>query len=239
MSGPPLRKLLSFWASQAAGLFVSGLALAPGTGPGSASSSLRGALPWRPDHPTVARGSSQQANWRWFRPPRLAHRAQTPGRPVRAKLDHATCRVRPNSARFDACRAAPLYAPTSLDMDHPLWVAPCSCSKLALNSRSVSSGVTNASRYRNRPAEYIRLNSRGRRAACFARLSVPGRSPGHPIALGPQQCPTPRNLSRDQRGHSTPGPRHRHQGNDPRNLSRDQRGHSTGSTSAATRSFFH
>src|ERR1017187_5856356 len=138
MSGPPLRKLLSFWASQAAGSFVSGLALAPGPGPGSASSSLRGALPWRPDHPTVARGSSQQANWRWFRPPRLAHRAQTPGRPVRAKLDHVTLRVRPDSTRFDACRAAPLCAPTSLDMDNPLRVAPCSCSKLALNSCAVS-----------------------------------------------------------------------------------------------------
>ena len=118
--------------------------MAPGPGPGSASSSLRGALPWRPDHPTVARGSSQQANWRWFRPPRLAHRAQTPGRPVRAKLDHATLRVRPDSTRFDACRAAPLCAPTSLDMDNPLRVAPCSCSKLALNSCAVSDGGNQA-----------------------------------------------------------------------------------------------
>jgi hypothetical protein len=43
----------------------------------------------------------------------------------------------------------------------------------------------------NRPAEYIRLNSRGRRAACFARLSVPDRTPGHPVPLGPSSARLP------------------------------------------------
>ena len=187
MSGPPLRKLLSFWASQAAGSFVSGLALAPGPGPGSASSSLRGALPWRPDHPTVARGSSQQANWRWFRPPRLAHRAQTPGRPVRAKLDHATLRVRPDSTRFDACRAAPLCAPTSLDMDNPLRVAPCSCSKLALNSCAVSGGSLALS--------MAFIASIVRAGSWRLLVMISGRSPSSPSS--PSSLPLGRNGSQN------------------------------------------
>ena len=122
---------------QAAGSFVSGLALAPGPGPGSASSSLRGASSWRPGHPVAARGSSRRANWRWSHPPRPAHRARTPGRPVRATPRHATCRVRPDSAHFDACRAAPFYAPTVPDVACPPWAAPSSRSELAPKSLSV------------------------------------------------------------------------------------------------------
>ena len=135
---PTLEKArLSCWASQAVGSFVSGIALAPGPGLEPASSSLRGALLWRLAILAV-RGCSRQANWRWSNPPRLVHRAQTPGRPVRAKLGHATCRVRPDSARLDACRAAPLYALNVRDMACPSWVAPSSRSKLAPKSRSVS-----------------------------------------------------------------------------------------------------
>jgi len=105
--------------------------------PRSASSSLRGASSWRLGHPVVARGSLQRANWRWSRPPRLAHRARTPGRPVHAKLGHATCRVRLDSAHFAACRAAPPCAPISHHLARPSCVSPSSCSKLTPTSRSV------------------------------------------------------------------------------------------------------
>src|SRR5208337_1041408 len=88
-------------------------------------------------HPVVARGSLQRANWRWSRPPRLAHRARTPGRPVHAKLGHATCRVRLDSAHFAACRAAPPCAPISHHLARPSCVSPSSCSKLTPTSRSV------------------------------------------------------------------------------------------------------
>ena len=90
----------SSWASQVAGSFVSGLALAPGPGPDSQAAPREGLcvggltiLRW----PVI---SSQQTNWRWSPPSHRAHLAQTPGRPVRAKLGHATCRVRRDSARF-------------------------------------------------------------------------------------------------------------------------------------------
>jgi hypothetical protein len=100
---PTLEQALgSCWVFQAAGSFVSRLALAPGPGPGSASSSLRGASSWRPGQPVAARGSSRRANWRWSRPPRPAHRARMPGRPVHAMFGHATSSC-PTSLRALKC----------------------------------------------------------------------------------------------------------------------------------------
>src|SRR5579885_2178352 len=64
MSSPPLsqpgdRAGLLF---QAVGFSPSGLAMAPGSGPGFTSSSERGALSWGPGHPVVARGSPRRVN---------------------------------------------------------------------------------------------------------------------------------------------------------------------------------
>ena len=72
MSSPPLSEPghcagLFF---QAAGSFVSGLALASGSGSGSVSIPVRRGSSWRPGQPVAASGSSQRANWRWSRPPR-------------------------------------------------------------------------------------------------------------------------------------------------------------------------
>jgi len=72
MSSPPLSKPASRSVTQAAGSLISGLALAPGPDPESASSSLRGASSWRSGHPVVARGGLRRVNWRWLCPPRPA-----------------------------------------------------------------------------------------------------------------------------------------------------------------------
>jgi len=47
-------------AVQAVGSLTSGLALTPGSDPGFASSSLRGASSWRSGHPVVARGGPRR-----------------------------------------------------------------------------------------------------------------------------------------------------------------------------------
>src|SRR5580658_5282227 len=53
-------------------------------------------------------------------------------------LSHATAWVQPHSTRFNACRAAWLYAPNSANLKRTLLVALPSRSKLAPNSRSVT-----------------------------------------------------------------------------------------------------
>ncbi len=139
MSSPPLsqpgdRAGLFF---QAAGCLKRGLALAPGPGPGLASSSERGASSGRPGHPVVARDGPRRVNWRWSRPQHPAHGARTPGRPARATLRHALTSGRPHSAHSMACRAAWRHAPSFLNHVGTPQMAPSSRSKLALISRSV------------------------------------------------------------------------------------------------------
>ncbi len=107
----------------------------------TASSSASGASSWQPGHPVAARDSPRRMNLAVVPYATSSHRARTPGRPVRAKLGHATSRAQPHSAHFTACRAALLYAPISLDLTRSRQVAPPSRSKLALNSRSVPPGV--------------------------------------------------------------------------------------------------
>ena len=99
----------------------SGLALAPGSDPESASSFLRRASSWRPGHPVCGPWRSNARNWRWPCPPRQTRQARTPGRPVRAKLGHATTWVRPDSAHFTARRAAFACAISSSNQRAPGW----------------------------------------------------------------------------------------------------------------------
>ena len=101
----------SCWVVRAAGSLKSGLALAPGSDPESASSFPRGASSWRPGHPVCGARRSVARNWRWPCPPRRTQQARTPGRPVRAQLCHASFLVRLDSAFFAACRAMLAYAP--------------------------------------------------------------------------------------------------------------------------------
>jgi hypothetical protein len=102
MSSPPLNQSGDHAGlfAQAAGSLHSGLALAPGLGPGPASSSERGASSWRPGHPVVARGGPRRVNWRWSRPQRPVHGTRTPGRHVRAPRRHDIASVRPHSALY-------------------------------------------------------------------------------------------------------------------------------------------
>ena len=69
------------WVIRAAGSLKSGLALAPGSDPESASSSLRGASTWRSGHPVCGPWRSVARNWRWPRPPRRAQPARRLGGP--------------------------------------------------------------------------------------------------------------------------------------------------------------
>ena len=110
------------WVIRAAGSLKSGLALAPGSDPESASSSLRGASTWRSGHPVCGPWRSVARNWRWPRPPRRAQPARAPGRPVRSKLCHAQLLARFDSAFFATCRATWVCA------DH---VVPCPATKRA------------------------------------------------------------------------------------------------------------
>jgi len=155
--------------------------------PRSASSSLRGASSWRLGHPVVARGSLQRANWRWSRPPRLAHRARTPGRPVHAKLGHATCRVRLDSAHFAACRAAPPCAPISHHLARPSCVSPSSCSKLTPTSRSVPGGPGNVGSLREYPLPLCRklcMSGSYRPSLAFGMRSKPACRPRRTAVRG-------------------------------------------------------
>jgi hypothetical protein len=128
------------WAFQAAGSFVSGLA-SPRPWSSSASSFPRGASSSRPGHPAEAAGSPRRSNWRWSHLPRPPHRSRTPGRPVRAALAHATCRVQPDSAHFAACRVARMHAPMLVHLTDLPRQAPPYCAKLALVFCSVPSGA--------------------------------------------------------------------------------------------------
>jgi hypothetical protein len=116
---------------------LSGLALAPGSDPETASSSLRGASSWRTGHPVVARGGLRRVNWRWPQPPRPAHDRRLPGQPVRTNLRHAKVWIRLRSARFTACRAklvCELMPPSRVS---PPSALPIKRSKALPNQRSV------------------------------------------------------------------------------------------------------
>ena len=138
MSSPPLNKSCNR-RGFSSGRFVHPRArVGPRPWSRTASSSASGASSWQPGHPVTARDSPRRMNLAVVPSATSSHRARTPGRPVGAKLGHATSRAQPHSAHFTACRATLFYAPISLDLTRSRQVAPPSRSKPALNSRSVS-----------------------------------------------------------------------------------------------------
>jgi len=115
MSSPPWRAFRPGAERGASGRFLdqAGSRGPGGSGPESASSSLRGAWPCRPGHPVAARVGPRRVHRRWSRPPCRAHPARTPGWPVRARLRHAPSWVWRHSAPFTTCRATRPRAPIS------------------------------------------------------------------------------------------------------------------------------
>src|SRR3974377_360533 len=140
---PTLEQILQSSGAFSSGRFIHQRArVGPRPWSRTASSSASGASSWQPGHPVAARDSPRRMNLAVVPSATSSHRARTPGRPVGAKLGHATSRAQPHSAHFTACRATLFYAPISLDLTRSRQVAPPSRSTPTLNSRSVSSWGT-------------------------------------------------------------------------------------------------